>query len=75
MSIFTGSGVAIVTPFNRDYSINYSKLNELIDFHVANETDAIIIGGTTGETSTMSIDEHIELVKRCCDYTDKRLPE
>lgn len=74
MSIFTGSGVAIVTPFNGDYSINYRKLNELIDFHVENETDAIIIGGTTGETSTMCIDEHIELVRRCCDYTSKRLP-
>lgn len=74
MSIFTGSGVAIVTPFNEDYSINYTKLNELIDFHVENKTDAIIIGGTTGETSTMGIDEHVELVKRCCEYTNGRLP-
>jgi len=74
MSIFTGSGVAIVTPFNEDYSINYNKLNELIDFHVENKTDAIIIGGTTGETSTMGIDEHVELVKRCCEHTGGRLP-
>lgn len=74
MSIFTGSGVAIVTPFNEDYSINYSKLNELIDFHVENKTDAIIIGGTTGETSTMGIGEHVELVKRCCEHTRGRLP-
>ena len=74
MSIFTGSGVAIVTPFNEDFTINYSKLNELIDFHVENKTDAIIIGGTTGETSTMGIDEHVELVKRCCEHTGGRLP-
>lgn len=74
MSIFTGSGVAIVTPFNDDYTINYKKLNELIDFHVENETDAIIIAGTTGESSTMEIDEQIELIKRCCDYTNKRVP-
>lgn len=74
MSIFTGSGVAIVTPFNEDFTINYTKLNELIDFHVENKTDAIIIGGTTGETSTMGIDEHVELVKRCCEHTRGRLP-
>lgn len=74
MSIFKGSGVAIVTPFNEDYSINYEKLNELIDFHVENKTDAIIIGGTTGETSTMDIEEHVELVRRCCEYTGRRLP-
>ncbi len=74
MSIFTGSGVAIVTPFYDDYTINYKKLNELIDFHVENETDAIIIAGTTGESSTMEIDEQVELIKRCCDYTNKRVP-
>lgn len=74
MSIFTGSGVAIVTPFYEDCTINYNKLNELIDFHVENETDAIIIAGTTGEASTMGIDEQIELIKRCCDYTNKRIP-
>lgn len=74
MSIFTGSGVAIVTPFYDDYTINYKKLNELIDFHVENETDAIIIAGTTGESSTMEIDEQVELIKKCCDYTNKRVP-
>jgi len=74
MSIFTGSGVAIVTPFYDDYTINYKKLNELIDFHVENETDAIIIAGTTGESSTMEIDEQVELIKRCCGYTNKRVP-
>jgi 4-hydroxy-tetrahydrodipicolinate synthase len=74
MSIFTGSGVAIVTPFYDDYTINYKKLNELIDFHVESETDAIIIAGTTGESSTMEIDEQAELIKRCCDYTNKRVP-
>lgn len=74
MSIFIGSGVAIVTPFYEDQTINYNKLNELIDFHVDSGTDAIIIAGTTGEASTMSIDEQIELIRRCCEYTNKRIP-
>ena len=74
MALFTGSGVAIITPFNSDFSINYSKLEELIDFHIENGTDAIIIGGTTGETATMDIEEHIELVERCCRYTAGRIP-
>ena len=53
MAIFTGAGVALITPMNDDGSVNYEKLRELLEFHVANKTDAIIICGTTGESSTM----------------------
>ena len=52
MAIFTGAGVAIVTPFHEDESINYDRLDELIDFHCENGTDCIIICGTTGESAT-----------------------
>ena len=55
MSIFTGAGVAIVTPFNEDESINYDKLDQLIDYHCNNGTDSIIICGTTGELSLIHI--------------------
>ena len=52
MSIFKGAGVAIITPFHEDGSVNYDKLDELIDFHCENGTDSIVICGTTGESST-----------------------
>ncbi len=54
-TIFTGAGVAIVTPMNADGSINFDKLGELIDFNIDNGTDAIIICGTTGESATMPL--------------------
>ena len=60
-TIFTGAGVAIVTPMNADGSINFDKLGELIDFNIDNGTDAIIICGTTGESATMT-DEEISSV-------------
>ena len=62
-TIFTGAGVAIVTPMNADGSINYDKLGELIEWQIAEGTDAIIICGTTGENATLSNDEHQELVR------------
>lgn len=74
MSVFTGAGVAIVTPFNQDGSVNFDKLGELIDFNVNNGTDAIVIVGTTGEASTLSHEEHIECIKFAVDYTKKRIP-
>jgi len=67
--VFTGAGVAIVTPFNDDLSINYDKLGELIDYQIDNGTDAIIICGTTGESATMTEEEHME----CIDYAVKRV--
>lgn len=66
--IFTGSGVAIVTPYTND-GIDFTKLGELIDFQIENETDAIIVCGTTGEASTMTDKEHIA----CIDYTVKKV--
>lgn len=74
MSIFTGAGVAIVTPFNEDESINYDKLDQLIDYHCNNGTDSIIICGTTGESATMSEKEHMECVKFSIERTKGRLP-
>ncbi|KAB7657240.1 4-hydroxy-tetrahydrodipicolinate synthase [Sutterella seckii] len=64
-----GSLVALVTPFNEDGSVNFEKLGELIDFHLENETDALVILGTTGESSTMSHEED----NAVCEYTVKRV--
>lgn len=74
MAIFTGAGVAIVTPFNEDESINYDKLDELIDYHCNNGTDSIIICGTTGESATMTEEEHMECVKFAIERTKGRIP-
>lgn len=74
MSIFVGSGVAIVTPFNNDGSVNYDSLGKMIDFQIDNGTDAIVICGTTGEASTLSDDEQIETIKYAVDRTNKRVP-
>ncbi len=74
MAVFEGAGVAIITPFHEDGSINYDKLDELIDFHCANGTDAIVICGTTGESSTLSEEEHMDCVKFTIERTKGRLP-
>lgn len=74
MAIFTGAGVALVTPFNEDETIDYNKLDELIDYHCSNGTDSIIICGTTGESATMTEEEHMECVKFAIDRTKGRLP-
>ncbi|MCI8669252.1 MAG: 4-hydroxy-tetrahydrodipicolinate synthase [Lachnospiraceae bacterium] len=74
MSIFTGAGVAIVTPMNQDGSVNYDKLGELIEQQIAGKTDAIIICGTTGESSTLSHEEHLECIKYTVEKTAKRIP-
>ncbi len=74
MSVFTGAGVAIVTPMNQDGSVNYEKFAELIEFQIANSTDAIIVCGTTGEASTLSHEEHLAVVKYCVDVVGKRIP-
>ncbi len=74
MSIFKGAGVAIVTPMHADGSVNYEKLGELVDWQIANSTDAIIITGTTGESSTLSEAEHIEVIRACVAAARKRVP-
>lgn len=72
--IFMGAGVAIVTPMNSDGSINYKAFARLIDFQLENETDAIIVCGTTGEGSTLSYEEHCQAIKFCVDYVAGRVP-
>ncbi len=74
MSIFTGAAVAIVTPFNDDCSINYEKLDNLIEYQIKNSTDAIVICGTTGEASTLSHEEHIDVIKHCVQTVNHRVP-
>ena len=73
MSIFTGSGVAIVTPFLPDGSVNYEKLDELIEYHIAHKTDAIIICGTTGESSTLTEEEHKKRIKYTIEQGKKTI--
>ena len=74
MSIFTGAAVAIVTPFNGDGSVNYEKLDNLIEFQIKNSTDAIVICGTTGEASTLSHEEHLDVVRHCIETVNHRVP-
>ena len=73
-TVFTGAGVAIATPMYADGSINFDKLGELIDFNIDNGTDAIIICGTTGESSTMTDEEHIECIKFAVEKVNHRIP-
>ncbi len=73
-TIFTGAGVAIVTPMNADGSINFDTLGENIEYQIANGTDAIIICGTTGESSTMTDEEHVECIRYCIEKVNKRVP-
>lgn len=74
MSLFTGSGVALVTPMQADGSVNFPVLKELLEFQVENGTDAIIICGTTGEASTMTDEEQIEAVRFTAETIGKRIP-
>lgn len=74
MAIFKGAGVAIVTPFTEDYQVNFDKLGELIDFQIENGTDAIIICGTTGESSTLTHEEHLDCIRFAIKKTNKRVP-
>jgi 4-hydroxy-tetrahydrodipicolinate synthase len=74
MSVFTGAGVAIITPMKDNGEVNYDKLGELLDFQINNSTDAIIICGTTGEASTLTDEEHIEAIRYTADYVKKRVP-
>lgn len=74
MTIFKGSGVAIITPFTPDNKVNYKKLKELIEWQIEEKTDAIIICGTTGEASTMSKEEKEKAIKYTVDIVNKRIP-
>ncbi len=74
MAIFTGAGVAIVTPFKEDGAVNYEKFAEMIEFQIANKTDAIIVCGTTGEASTLSHEEHLDVIRYCVKCVKGRIP-
>ena len=73
-TIFEGCGVAIVTPMHKDGAINYDALAKLIEFQVENGTDAIISCGTTGEASTMTVEEHKRVMKFTVDHVNRRIP-
>ncbi len=72
--IFTGSGVAIVTPMNNDGSVNYDEYGKLIDFQINNGTDAIIACGTTGESATLNKEEHCKVIEYTVQKVAKRVP-
>ncbi|MDO5381635.1 MAG: 4-hydroxy-tetrahydrodipicolinate synthase [Eubacteriales bacterium] len=74
MSLFTGAGVAIVTPMKANGDVNYDKLGELLDYQINNSTDAIVICGTTGESATMTEEEHVEAIRFTANYVKKRVP-
>ena len=72
--IFEGSAVAIVTPFTSEGGVNFKKLEQLVDFHLQNGSDAIVVCGSTGEASTMPDDEHIDTIKCVVDAAAHRVP-
>lgn len=74
MAIFKGAGVAIVTPFHEDGSINYEKFEELVEDQIAGGSDAIIVCGTTGEASTLTHEEHLDLIRFCAEKVRGRVP-
>lgn len=74
MAVFKGAGVAIVTPMKENLEVNYEKLEELIEEQIAGGTDAIVIAGTTGEASTMTEAEHLDVIRACVDFTKHRVP-
>lgn len=74
MAIFTGAGVAIITPFNEDGTINFDAFGKIIEDQILGGTDAIIVCGTTGESSTMTDEEHISAIKYCVEKVAGRIP-
>lgn len=74
MAIFKGSGVAIVTPMGVDGTVNYEQFDKLIEFQIAGGTDAIIVCGTTGESSTLTHEEHLDVIRHCAETVAGRVP-
>ena len=74
MAIFTGAGVAIVTPFKENGEVNYEEFAKQIELQIAGETDAIIVCGTTGEASTLSHEEHLDVIRYCVKVVNGRIP-
>lgn len=74
MALFEGAGVALVTPFKENGEVNYEKLEEIVEEQIAGGTEAIIACGTTGEASTMTHEEHLDVIEYICRVTKKRIP-
>ena len=74
MAIFKGAGVAIVTPMYEDGSVDYESFEQLVEFQIANGTDAIIVCGTTGESSTLTHEEHLDVIRYCAKVVAGRVP-
>ena len=74
MSIFKGSGVALITPFKQNLKVDYNSLYSLIDYQLNNSTDAIIICGTTGEAPTLTDYEHLKVIEKCIDKVNGKIP-
>lgn len=74
MAIFKGAGVAIVTPMKSNGEVNYEKFADMIEYQIANGTDAIIVCGTTGESSTLTHEEHLDVIKYCTEKVAGRIP-
>ncbi|MBQ0028490.1 MAG: 4-hydroxy-tetrahydrodipicolinate synthase [Lachnospiraceae bacterium] len=74
MSIFKGAGVAIITPFHEDGSVNYEKFAEIIEDQISAGTDAIIVCGTTGEAATLTHEEHLSVIEACVKNVNHRIP-
>lgn len=74
MAIFEGAGVAIVTPFKENGEVNYEKLDELLEEQIANHTDCIVVTGTTGESATMTEEEHVDVIRFTCERVKGRIP-
>ncbi len=74
MSIFKGAGVAIVTPMYENGDVNYDQFAKLVEFQIENGIDAIIVCGTTGEASTLTHEEHLDVIRYCVDVVNKRVP-
>ena len=74
MSIFTGAGVAIITPMKKNLEVDYEKLGAIIEDQIQNGTDSIIITGTTGEASTLTEEEHLETIRAAVSFVKKRIP-
>ena len=74
MAVFTGAGVAIVTPFKENGEVNYEEFAKQIELQIAGETDAIIVCGTTGEASTLSHEEHLDVIRYCVKVVNGRIP-
>ena len=72
--IFRGSGVALITPMKEDFSVNYEKLEELIEYHIEGGTDAILVCGTTGESATLSMEEHRQTIAAAVKFAKGRIP-